>query len=230
MATTRTEAGDCTVTGCARPHKARGFCQTHYMRIRRQGDAATSLINRVHPPTCSVVGCERPYVARGLCGMHWQRAHKNDPGATLGPAAPLIVQYGPSATCSVPACERQPRQRWLCQMHARRVRKNGDIGSADSLRRADGTGTVRSDGYVVLTLPNHPLTRIANRVLLHRVVLYDLIGSGPHACHWCGRSVDWTVGLAGDALVADHLDHDTTNNDPANLVPSCHACNSARTR
>ena len=32
------------------------------------------------------------------------------------------------------------------------------------------------------------------------------------------------------ALVVDHLDFDGLNNDPANLVPSCHPCNAGRTR
>ena len=30
----------CTVTGCARPHRARGMCQMHYQRWRTHGDVS----------------------------------------------------------------------------------------------------------------------------------------------------------------------------------------------
>lgn len=48
-----------------------------------------------------------------------------------------------------------------------------------------------------------------------------------HARGWCVR---WCFGIAPDALVADHVDFDTTNNSPANLVPSCTGCNTSRSR
>ncbi|MGH2371846.1 MAG: hypothetical protein ACRDI2_27045 [Chloroflexota bacterium] len=71
------------------------------------------------------------------------------------------------------------------------------------------------------------------RVATHRYVLYEKIGAGPHACHWCGDEVDWTKGgngpgCPGGALAADHLDGDQRNNDPENLVPACNACNTLR--
>jgi hypothetical protein len=78
--------------------------------------------------------------------------------------------------------------------------------------------------------PDHPLAQADGRVPTHRLVLYDKIGTGVHACHWCGRAVRWIGGGRGDQLVADHVDGDRWNNDPANLVPSCHRCNSHRGR
>src|SRR3990167_11499676 len=39
---------------------------------------------------------------------------------------------------------------------------------------------------------DHPLGRSRDgKVMLHRIVLYDQIGPGTHACHWCGRLVTW---------------------------------------
>ncbi|OBB76806.1 hypothetical protein [Mycobacterium sp. 852014-52144_SCH5372336] len=32
---------DCSITGCAKPHKARGLCAVHYARHRRHGDSHT---------------------------------------------------------------------------------------------------------------------------------------------------------------------------------------------
>lgn len=51
---------------------------------------------------------------------------------------------------------------------------------------------------------------------------------GPHRCRWCESLVDWAHGVDEGALVVDHLDHNRGNNDPSNLVPSCHPCNSVR--
>jgi len=60
-------------------------------------------------------------------------------------------------------------------------------------------------------------------VPLHRWVLLDKIGPGPHACHWCAKPLTWTG--RPDHITADHLDRNTHNNRPENLVPACHGCN-----
>ena len=79
--------------------------------------------------------------------------------------------------------------------------------------------------------PGHPL--LANKGLLvgtHRRVLYEKIGPGPHPCHWCKRPIDWMPGrgVVQGALLVDHLDNNSLNNTPNNLVPSCHKCNVCR--
>ncbi len=66
---------------------------------------------------------------------------------------------------------------------------------------------------------------------MHRAVLYEKLGADAQSCHWCQAEVRWrTVRDAGSytgpgALLVDHLDGNKRNNDPANLVPSCHRCN-----
>jgi hypothetical protein len=77
-------------------------------------------------------------------------------------------------------------------------------------------------GYVLLRLPEHPLAH-DGWVYEHRHVLYEGLGPGPQECWWCGIEVKWENGLQ-----VDHLDHDRSNNDPANLVPSCQPCNQGR--
>lgn len=76
--------------------------------------------------------------------------------------------------------------------------------------------------------PEHPIAPPSGTVAVSRVVLYDKIGPGEQCCHWCGQSIHWTTGRAIDAIVADHLDHDPTNDSPDNLVPSCNGCNGHR--
>ena len=82
------------------------------------------------------------------------------------------------------------------------------------------------------TARGHPLAPPSGVVAIARLTLFDKIGPGSHACHWCGEIVSWKPGhgLAIGALLADHLDWDATNDAPENLVPSCRKCNVLRTR
>jgi hypothetical protein len=80
--------------------------------------------------------------------------------------------------------------------------------------------------------PKHPLAKGKGGVPEHRAILYAKIGPGPHPCHWCGKEVSWFPVVSGirqrGTLDADHVDRDTRNNRPDNLVPSCHRCNVSR--
>lgn len=82
-------------------------------------------------------------------------------------------------------------------------------------------------------LPTHPLSGKTGLVSAARALLFDRIGPGWHACHWCSRVVEWRVGEPGnarDALIADHVDGDELNDAPDNVVPSCGSCNGTRAR
>lgn len=88
--------------------------------------------------------------------------------------------------------------------------------------------------YHYTSVEEHPLlsSEKSHNVGTHRIVLWDKIGPGTHPCYHCGRLVTWRPGRSRgdkDALVVDHLDNDSRNNDPDNLVPSCFGCNAHRT-
>ncbi len=77
----------------------------------------------------------------------------------------------------------------------------------------------------------HPIAPSSGTAPIARVRLYDAIGAGWHPCSWCGKPVEWRVGVGvndPEALLVDHLDHDATNDEVSNLVPSCNACNAHR--
>lgn len=83
--------------------------------------------------------------------------------------------------------------------------------------------TTDKNGYVVLTQERgHPLVRTGNNLYLHRKVLYEKIGPGPHKCHWCSEELEWG---GWEGIQGDHLDGDILNNNPDNIVPSCGLCN-----
>jgi len=110
--------------------------------------------------------------------------------------------------------------RGLCSRHYQHWRR---YGSLEAEKRA-GKVTLDEDGYV----------KWRGRSV-HRIVLFQHIGWGPHLCHWCGAHVNWTEGARGSGswdgvLVVDHMDHDRANNRPSNLVPACFKCNVGRTK
>lgn len=81
-------------------------------------------------------------------------------------------------------------------------------------------------GYVILTgQQGHPLAAKNGAISEHRKVLYDKIGPGVHACHWCGKQIEWLSPVRAMQICVDHLDEDKQNNAPENLVPSCFLCN-----
>jgi hypothetical protein len=61
----------CSVDGCDGPHFSKGFCATHFYRVRHHGHPGLL----VHPqdPICRVEGCGRESVAHSLCLMHRRR-------------------------------------------------------------------------------------------------------------------------------------------------------------
>jgi len=69
------KATDCAVEGCPRPSHTRGWCQTHYARWRRHGDAGPAEILKVeHIDVCTVEDCsERGQMRRGMCNNHYRR-------------------------------------------------------------------------------------------------------------------------------------------------------------
>jgi hypothetical protein len=48
-----------------------------------------------------------------------------------------------------------------------------------------GTTKLDDKGYVKTAIPGHPLA-VGQWVLIHRAVLFDVIGSGDHRCVHCG--------------------------------------------
>lgn len=65
----------CSVSGCGRSSRVKGFCFKHYLRWRAHGDPQTVL--RVHNAACEAPGCECRAKRRGedrkrfFCAAHW---------------------------------------------------------------------------------------------------------------------------------------------------------------
>lgn len=211
----------CTVEGCEKPFKARGFCGAHWRKWRMYGSPHVGLVMAL-PSECEVNGCERkPHTRRkgvALCNLHWQRVNK------YGLSELPVREPAPWSTCSRPGCDKPSRTRSgaLCEMHYGRWYRKETFDDP-----VYGKAWITSQGYVATAKKGHPLTARNGHLYQHRGVLYDAIGPGEHPCHWCKQHVEW-LAKGKRKLVVDHLDGVKTHNARANLVPSCHSCNATR--
>lgn len=130
------------------------------------------------------------------------------------------------STCNAATCDRPAKNAGLCWAHYQR-RRHGRLADGvpvKTWRKPDGD--IDQHGYIRLHRPDHPVANAAGRVRLHRMILWDKVGPGWHPCFECGRMVSWdAVFPHPDALTVDHIDGDTSNNDPSNLRPACNVCN-----
>jgi hypothetical protein len=116
----------CSVDGCDRRHKSRGFCDPHYLRWLATGDPEPGRpIGSRKPPArteCSIDGCDRLVLARGWCAAHYQRwkAH-GDP--LLG--STVRKPRRERSKCSAHECDRESKTVGLCNRHYQRQRLNG---------------------------------------------------------------------------------------------------------
>lgn len=62
----------CSVEGCGKPHKGKGFCGPHYARRWRQVNPGKQWKAPTGVP-CQIVGCDRQLFQAGLCKLHYAR-------------------------------------------------------------------------------------------------------------------------------------------------------------
>ena len=118
----------CTVAKCNRKHKARGYCQTHYMQFKRGISELGEIRERVmeNPEECIEEGCTEEVKAKGLCKMHYQRLLRH--GHTKYRNRTKLPKY-----CRVPNCDNWMYSKGLCHAHYAKEKTWEDFGfSMDS--------------------------------------------------------------------------------------------------
>ena len=71
--------GICTVAGCINPELAKGWCNPHYIRVRKYGNPLPNkpllvrASRRSKSTDCAVPGCTKPELTRGWCSAHYSR-------------------------------------------------------------------------------------------------------------------------------------------------------------
>lgn len=104
----------CSIDGCDKRHKARGWCNMHYMRWLSRGSVDDPVEYR---KTCIEEGCDRPFFGLERCSLHYGR---------------LKAQSAP--VCLIESCEKPTRARGWCSMHYERWRRRGDTGDYEPER------------------------------------------------------------------------------------------------
>lgn len=129
--------------------------------------------------------------------------------------------------CEVEGCDKPTRSgaAVLCAMHYHRAYRHGSVDKAAS---SSGVSVRAPRKYTSRYAPRHPLASKNGTVYTHRLVLFDAIGYGPHACYWCGTLVDWKRKGQDGELHPDHLNGQGDDNRLENLAPSCRGCNTGR--
>lgn len=69
----------CSVEGCGRQSRARGWCKMHYSRVYQRGSLELTRKGRV---PCCVDDCSRLAKARGRCPTHYKRFVAGKEGTT----------------------------------------------------------------------------------------------------------------------------------------------------
>ena len=106
------------MAGCDRPHKARGYCQTHYMQFKRGITPVGPIRTRVRekPVECVEDGCSEPVKSKGLCKMHYQRFLRH--GHTM-----YRNRKKPTKQCLIDGCDNVLYAKDLCHAHYIKQRK-----------------------------------------------------------------------------------------------------------
>lgn len=117
--TTVETRGTCSVDGCGKTVKGRGWCSMHWWRWKTHGSPVAEVRHGPQPAReCSIDGCGKPARRRGWCPMHhWRWQHHGSATATVREA---IVG------CAVDGCDRPHMARGLCQKHYFRRKRTGD--------------------------------------------------------------------------------------------------------
>lgn len=59
----------CSIEGCGKKHKGYGYCDKHYQRFKKHGDANICFKKK----SCLVDVCAEPYYGKGYCNKHYLR-------------------------------------------------------------------------------------------------------------------------------------------------------------
>lgn len=63
----------CSIEGCGKPARTRGWCPTHYKRWQKHGSPHVTERRKPRQTHCNVAGCPDKHASKGYCSRHYQR-------------------------------------------------------------------------------------------------------------------------------------------------------------
>lgn len=186
---TKGARGVCTVDGCGRPHKARGYCAVHYQHWMR-GVTINPVVrtrDRNGPEMCTADGCEAEVKAKGLCTMHYARQLRHGHIANRG-------RTKPTKSCTIAGCDNHFYALGMCHQHwlrSRRSKERFDLTLDDlaAMQASQGGGCA-----ICLGTKMRPNWRSGKQDSLHIDHCHASGKSRGLLCDNCNRA----IGLLGD--------------------------------
>lgn len=201
----------CSIEGCEKRAKSRGWCSMHYRRWRLTGDVGPAETLRIPRPVgqCSVPECDKLQRSPGVqyCEMHYARMYRT--------GSLEVRPVYTNQVCLAEGCERERTDIGMCYMHAARMRRHGHpdvvVDVADrAYRRGD-----RNPAWV----GDQPSYRAAHqRVETARGRASDL------DCFDCGRQAQhWSYDHNDSGELVTPEGHPYSAN-PDHYSPRCVSC------
>lgn len=214
----------CSVEGCEKPVRARGWCSTHHQRWRVHGspDVVLRAANGAYGPgsACSVDGCERRPTRGGMCTAHYQRQRKfGDPGSVeIMDRSDIVGKVFGRLTVVGRHTAGSRDLRWRCRC---------ECGTVTAVYRWHlQQGHVSSCGCLARELLRKPDDQITYNSAHYRVK--RLKGSASrHPCAHCGDDAfDWAMSHTAAVTYLGNTNGYPVrySGDPEDYIPLCRPC------
>jgi hypothetical protein len=208
----------CQVEGCERPYHCKGYCNSHYDKLRKTG-SLEGRPRKQYPKTCTVEGCDNKYLALGFCKKHYQEfsrqtnpvsckaegcenpVHAREYCLThyryLIETGKLPLAYSPqNPICSIEGCNEKSAAKGYCNTHWLRWKKYGD---PLALRRASWKFGVKTCKYPGCERRVHALEACSkHRTYYLKIEVFNHYGG---KCTCCGED-------RIEFLCLDHVNND----------------------
>lgn len=115
------EIRNCSVSGCSREYRAKGYCATHWKRLNKYGYVPDNPVRSigVNNYLCSAENCDRKLHANSLCINHYREVRRRAAGAE--------ARKKREPNCSVELCEEVHYSLGYCVNHYSRLKSTGDL-------------------------------------------------------------------------------------------------------
>ena len=125
--------------------------------------------------------------------------------------------------CKIDGCDRDImyKSKRVCQKHYFRYMRYGTYELTAKPRKEKRS---HSSGYVLVFMPEHPLSNSKGELYEHRFVMYEKYGDEIPNCEFCGAETRWD----SRATHVDHINEDKSDNRYENLRILCNSCNVKR--
>lgn len=168
---------ECSMTDCAKPHRGRGYCNAHLLKLQKTGSPFGR--PRIVHTECGLDGCHLPYLAKGMCRPHYDREWSRKTGGRV--SRPPV--------CLREECALDARAgRGLCHKHyAIEVRREKNPGRRETRKGSaldritpeltvgicwEWGGSRNNNGYGTITVDK-------TRWYVHRLMWTALVGPIP---------------------------------------------------